>query len=205
MAFVCISHSFYSVLLKLKWSEKIAIKCTFVLMCHLDRRHHPVMKPQKRRKRRSTAGLTHLPMTRGGKRRSLKATKRGAKNIKRSKGKSKRRSRRRGNGNRLPPPPPRPAPVNPQTVTETHLWLRESPYYPLFHENGGLQTLWESGTQPCPARVSFTRTAIYKGAVHPGVDTAMKVKNVLERAHKAKELVPIFYFIFLPDPLSLHI
>lgn len=83
--------------------------------------------------------------------------------------------------------------------------LRESPNYPLFHENCGLQTLWERGTQPCPAQVSFTRTEIYKRAVAPRVDTAMKVKNVLERAHKAKELVPIYYFIFLPDPLSLHI
>lgn len=66
--------------------------------------------------------------------------------------------------------------------------------------------MWEHGTRPRPAQVSFTRTEIYKGAFAPRVDTAMKVKNVLQRAaHKAKELVPIYHFIFLPDPLSLHI
>lgn len=142
------------------------------------------------------------------KRRSWKSTKRRAKNTKRNTGKVRRRKRRRGNKNRLPPR--RPAPVNRQTVTETHLWHRAQGIPLLssipWREDGGLQTLWEHGTRPRPAQVSFTRTEIYKGAFAPRVDTAMKVKNVLQRAaHKAKELVPIYYFIFLPDPLSLHI
>lgn len=97
---------------------------SFFVLCHLDRHHHPVMKLQRRRKRKNKAGPTPLPMR--GEKRSWKATKRRARNTKRNMRKAKRRSRRRGNKNHLPPPPPppRPAPANPQTVTETRWWHR---------------------------------------------------------------------------------
>lgn len=93
-------------------------------MWHLDRRHRPVTRLQRRRRRRNKTGPTRRLTKRRGERRrkrSWKATKRRAKSPKRNMGKVRRRSSRR-NRNRLPPRPP--APVNPQTVTETHLWRR---------------------------------------------------------------------------------
>lgn len=84
--------------------------------------HHQVMRRPQRRRRNKAGPTLHLMKRRGErKRRSRKATRRRAENTKRSMGKIRRRNRR-GNRNHLPPLPP--APVNPQIVTETHLWCR---------------------------------------------------------------------------------
>lgn len=104
-----------------------------------------------------------------------------------------RRRNRRGNRNHLPP-----APVNPQIVTETHLWCR-APCKLWFADVVGIWHL-----------ISSCTSVIYKNrdlqnAVAPRIYTAMKVKNVWENMHKAKEHVPIYHFFFLPGPLSLHI
>lgn len=128
--YLCTARLFNLVLFIMNWSEDTVWQLKhffvfFLLMCRLDQHHHPVTRLRRRRKRRNKTGPTrHLMKRRGERRRkrSWKATKRRARSTKRSMGKVRRRSRRRGNKNHLPPRPP--APVNPQTVTETHLWRR---------------------------------------------------------------------------------
>lgn len=216
--YFCIACSFNLVLFELNWSEDTVWQWS--VFCLFFFQYFPVdvpirsassssdeaSKKKKKKKKQNRSDSSSDEEERRKKTKKLKSNKKKSKKHKKEHGKSQKKKQKK---RKQESSSSSSSSSSESSDSDWDTFMAQGSGNPLiillFHENCGLQTLWEHGTQPCPAQVSFTRTEIYKRLVAPRADTAMKVKNVLERAHKAKELVPIYYFIFLSDTLSLHI